>query len=447
MCNEDLIASYIAGTLTEEESAQFQASLNDEEFVKELKETAMMNSLLDVHFSDDDELFDNIRPSLTPAPIDMEDEVIKKIKARKVEDRIIKNIKAQRQKSQNKKMRFVVLSIAAMIIIGLYLGLSSKYNLVIGGSGETLLAGEIITPNEKLTLTGKDGGAFTLSKGSHFSYTIDNNNINFFLKTGELHVDVPPGKREYYFIANDSVVKVTGTRFILATTGKATAVEMEKGSVELQYSGAVQKLKVGEAALLKDKEISLFSGDEVSKALAFIRNPVEGNRQISIIAEADSYIRKTFEDIDNFGSKNSLLVTNSGTSNHGTCRAYLSFDLSKVPESFSSVKLRLYAHRADLDIGKCRVYLTNKNTWTEKEITWKNAPLYDKSTFVNIIPVTGFNEVDLTKLIQNLSSKDKRLSIMMVALVLSKGKKQVHFASKEHEKKDWRPTLIFTSEK
>ena len=165
---------------------------------------------------------------------------------------------------------------------------------------------------------------------------------------------------------------------------------------------------------------------------------------VELVPEADAYTRGGRFAGRNYGTAPVLATKEDGWHNKMYVRkAYIRFDLSTLPASIASAKLRIYTTEDGGAAGKRGVKLVADDTWNETAINGHNAPAPTGSELATWQPVTGqFAELDLTAVVQQELVGDKKLSLFIYATSDTGGNGQADFASREAGNAKQRPTLI-----
>jgi hypothetical protein len=119
---------------------------------------------------------------------------------------------------------------------------------------------------------------------------------------------------------------------------------------------------------------------------------------------ADTYVRDGFVAGSNFGTSSSLDVSASATTNENR-HGYLKFDLSSIPSTFASAKLRVYGKLSSTGSQTIGAYPVTDTTWIESgtgSMTWNNKPAMGTqlSTATYTSTSYGFYDLDVTTYLQ-----------------------------------------------
>jgi hypothetical protein len=164
--------------------------------------------------------------------------------------------------------------------------------------------------------------------------------------------------------------------------------------------------------------------------------------KVELGAEADAYVRGGGNASKNFGTAETL-NTKEGRNPAYDRKVYIRFDLSTLPASITSAKLRIYAVNAKPDTRS--VKLVADDTWQETAITWDNAPEPTGSVLRTWQPEAGQSaELDITTAVQKELAGDKKVSLFIYATSTGGQHSGADFASREARTTDQRPVLIIT---
>jgi hypothetical protein len=169
---------------------------------------------------------------------------------------------------------------------------------------------------------------------------------------------------------------------------------------------------------------------------------------VELSAEADSFVRGGRFAGRNFGTAPELATKEDGYKGGMYARrSYIRFDLSTLPASITSAKLRIYAKKVGATAGTRGVKLVADDTWQETAIAWRNAPAPTGSELATWKPIAGqFAELDLTAAVQKELAGDKKVSLRIYATSATGGNGDADFASREAGTADRRPVLIIRAE-
>ena len=118
-------------------------------------------------------------------------------------------------------------------------------------------------------------------------------------------------------------------------------------------------------------------------------------------AAADAYVQDGTSATKNFGTATGLYVKKSSTANTNRW-SYIKFDLSSLPATVSSAKLRLYGKNGTAGYtGTDTVAGVTDTTWSETGITWNSKPMPSAAITSPTVTDTGkYVEWDVTPFVQ-----------------------------------------------
>jgi hypothetical protein len=155
----------------------------------------------------------------------------------------------------------------------------------------------------------------------------------------------------------------------------------------------------------------------------------------------DASVRGGYHAGRNFGTAAELVVKNSIPDY--TWEGYLRFDLSGVKGPIQEARVRLMPIRIG-DATDNAVAFVQDNQWSETSLTWLTRP-FSGAEVARWTPVKGQAvEFDVTRLVQEALSGDKRLSLRLFAPHRKRGNSCVEYGSRRGEPQS-RPQLVITT--
>lgn len=154
---------------------------------------------------------------------------------------------------------------------------------------------------------------------------------------------------------------------------------------------------------------------------------------------ADTYVRNGSYAGNNYGSDISLVVKGAAQSGY-TRSTYLKFSLDSV-KNVNHAILRLYGKNTESTATiNLSAFALNNDTWTEKAITWSNAPAPQTPSIgsFGVNDQSKYYELDVTKFVRNELAGDKIVSFVIKDT--ANLNKNVAFNSKENQ--NFRPQLL-----
>ncbi len=223
--------------------------------------------------------------------------------------------------------------------------------------------------------------------------------------------------------------------------------ERERARVEAAYDAALDKAEKhmaeedwkGAVAALNEA-LRLKPGDpDATRLLAETKAKLVPE---SLGAEADAYVRGGPTASRNFGTESTLDTKESGNHKYNR-KIYIRFDLTALPASITSAKLRIYATNVGSTAGTRGVKLVADDTWQETDITWDQAPAPTGPVLGTWQPEAGRSfELDVTAAVQKELAGDRKISLLIYATSDTGQKSNASFASREAGTADQRPVLI-----
>ncbi len=176
------------------------------------------------------------------------------------------------------------------------------------------------------------------------------------------------------------------------------------------------------------------------------------NSLVSVYPVADSWVKNGTSSSTNNGSSDLLEVkldNPSADNETGYIReTFFKFDLNGLnPDSISSAKLILTLKKTDTNVTATEwevKYISDENdNWDEKTITWKNKPISTESLALRPGQASGIVRFELTDaIIEELTTKNKILSLHLVSTNRGDGKTFAQFHSKEATAVSDRPVIL-----
>ncbi len=178
--------------------------------------------------------------------------------------------------------------------------------------------------------------------------------------------------------------------------------------------------------------------------LRHIEQGVQSEAVAPLFPVADAYVRGGNFRNENYGQDTVLLVKTVDNNLSFTRRAYLKFDITELPTSFTSVVLRLHVSRTD-GTDQHSISLVPDTNWTEGAVTWNNKPAPVPEPLVSWSPGAAEETVsiDLTAAIQNEQAAGRSV----VSFVISAASDRfIGYASRQASDALKRPQLVALTE-
>ena len=205
------------------------------------------------------------------------------------------------------------------------------------------------------------------------------------------------------------------------------------------FSGFNDPLELTEDTTKGNIYVSEYGGDG---KIVLLRPRVQLVQQVgpkTLTPLADAFVRNGSYAANNYGSDTSLVV--KGSVQSGYARAtYLKFSLDSV-KTFSRAILRVYGKNTESSVSvKLSAFALNNDTWTEKGITWNNAPAPATPSIGSLAvnDQSKYYEIDVTGFVKNQLAGDKVVSFVIKDSAAQN--KNIAFNSKENPSS--RPQLL-----
>ena len=179
------------------------------------------------------------------------------------------------------------------------------------------------------------------------------------------------------------------------------------------FSGFNDPLDLTEDTRNGDIYVSEYGGDG-KIVLLKPRGTIKQATTKTISPVADAYIRNGNYATKNYGSDTSLAVKGTTSTGYGRA-AYLRFTLDSVSKVNKAI-LRLYGKNTEnFSIINTSVFAVNNDTWTEKGITWSNAPVpvSPALTTAGVSYQPKYYEFDITDFVKSQLAGDKMVSLVI----------------------------------
>ena len=152
---------------------------------------------------------------------------------------------------------------------------------------------------------------------------------------------------------------------------------------------------------------------------------------------ADTFIRGGGYSKNNYGNSDSLEVKLESNNEDMTRVAFLKFDVSNFIDVEEAI-LRLYVEFSDqLENRTIAFYDITGNTWSEREITWENAPV-ESGNFITSRNISSesnqWHEINLTQMVRDHVRKAEGEIVIRIENKTSHWAGLVRFTSKESDK-------------
>lgn len=201
-------------------------------------------------------------------------------------------------------------------------------------------------------------------------------------------------------IESKIVPAVVGQWLEYDITNEVNAELSGDGIISLQLSEATQ-----------DHFYSYHSREAVSLDDRPVLAYKETNGTLAISASEDAFVRGGSNSSSNYGSDTKLLVKeNSGTADNDRM-GFVKFDLSSIPGSVASAKIRLKVQNDDPGSSH-DLNLVSDDSWSENSITWDNRPSSGSLLGTQVVPSIGeWLEIDVTDAVNTELSGDGSISV------------------------------------
>ncbi len=162
----------------------------------------------------------------------------------------------------------------------------------------------------------------------------------------------------------------------------------------------------------------------------------------ALVPVADAHIRNGSYAGTNYGSDTNLVVKGSAKSGYNRS-AYLKFSLANV-NNVNAAKLRVYGRNTEnSSLINISAFGVTNDTWTEKGITWNNAPaaLTTSLSSVAVSDQLNYYEFDVSDFVKTEFSGDKTVSL----LLKDAANQNINLAFNSKENSKYPPQLLITS--
>lgn len=234
MNNEELFDKYLSDTLTDHEEGELHSLLKDDAIGQQLVEYSL-------------EIFTNVKTA---------DDLLKGNTSKEKSELL----KQYQEPIPLFKYITVVISVAAMLVVGLWLSrpinventeiskVGEKANIVHGGK---FRLGDTIKTSKPTHFEFMDGSKIKL-----FGEVVVQNEKLIYLKSGYIDVNAVPQENGKLIIKTDNAqAAVLGSSFTLRKVDDATALEISEGNVEFSHKGESKVLSRGFAAITYNGKI------------------------------------------------------------------------------------------------------------------------------------------------------------------------------------------------
>ncbi|WII40068.1 DUF7594 domain-containing protein [Paenibacillus thiaminolyticus] len=157
---------------------------------------------------------------------------------------------------------------------------------------------------------------------------------------------------------------------------------------------------------------------------------------------ADAYVRNGTYANTNYGSDNSLVVKQDGSSGYSR-EAYIRFDLRGLSGAVEEAKISLTTRAKQLSNLRHQAHLVSDNSWDELKITWNNKPAGGAIIASWDVPEVGRNvKVDVTRQVNDALAKGQdKVSFVIRSSANYGSQGDISYASREHHEKALRPSM------
>jgi len=263
--------------------------------------------------------------------------------------------------------------------------------------------------------------------GTANAFNLDNFSI---AKTGI----APSDQTIQFFTISDKVVGAADfDPEATASSGLAVTYSSSNPAVATIVDGKVHVVGVGTATITANQV-----GDALNNAAPSVSQDVrvvaaaEGTMTLSVLA--DTYVRDGSNANRNYGSDDNLITVATGR------YGYLKFDLSAVPGTIISAKLRIYQRTTFKYLRG--VYDVADDSWEEGVLTWNNKPAFENER-ARITTSSAWNEWDISSYTAQEYNNDKLMTVVVKdpidPVASAKG---IDFRSKEYDSGSVAPQLI-----
>lgn len=168
-----------------------------------------------------------------------------------------------------------------------------------------------------------------------------------------------------------------------------------------------------------------------------------GSSSVVLLAQADALVRDGSYAANNYGAQTTLEVKNHDLS--WSRVGFLKFDLSAVPNTITTVKLRLFGYLSYSDPLAIQVFSVANTSWSESQLTWNSKPAVGDLLAQTLVSGTSQQwwEWDIT----NFVAAERRAGRTLVSLSLQGAAYNATYfiASSKEASSSEAPRLIVTS--
>ncbi|MEP3837783.1 MAG: DNRLRE domain-containing protein [Algibacter sp.] len=218
-----------------------------------------------------------------------------------------------------------------------------------------------------------------------------------------------------------------------ASSGLPVSYTTSNPAVATIVDGKVHVVGAGTVTITANQagDASFNAAPSVSQDLRVV-DAVEGTMTLDVLA--DTYVRDAGNANNNYGSDDNIVTVASGRF------GYLKFDLSGVPGTIISAKLRIY-QRTTFKFSRS-IYDVADDSWEENVITYNNRPSFENER-ARITTNSGWNEWDISSYAAQEYSNDKLITVVVKDPVDPEASaKGVDFRSKEYDSGSVAPVLV-----
>ncbi|WP_158848586.1 DNRLRE domain-containing protein [Algibacter sp. L1A34] len=263
--------------------------------------------------------------------------------------------------------------------------------------------------------------------GTSNAFNLDNFSI---AKTGI----APSDQNIQFFTISDKVVGAADfDPEAIASSGLAVTYSSSNTAVATIVDGKVHIVGVGTATITANQ-----AGDATNNAAPSVSQDVrvvaavEGTMTLNVLA--DTYVRDGGYANNNYGSDDNLITVATGR------YGYLKFDLSSVPGTIISAKLRIY-QRTTHKFLRC-IYDVADDSWEEGVITWNNKPSFENER-ARITTSSAWNEWDISSYTAQEYNNDKLITVVVKDPIdPAASAKGIDFRSKDFDSGSVAPELV-----
>ncbi|XMO85385.1 DNRLRE domain-containing protein [Algibacter sp. AS12] len=266
-----------------------------------------------------------------------------------------------------------------------------------------------------------------MSNGTSEAFNLDSFSI---AKTGIAKSD----QTIQFFTLSD---KVVGTADFdpgaTASSGLPVSYNSSNPAVATIVDGKVHVVGVGTATITANQSgDALFNAAPSASQDLRVVAAVEGTITLNVLA--DTYVRDAGNANRNYGSDDNIVTVASGR------YGYLKFDLSAIPGTIISAKLRIY-QRTTFKFSRS-IYDVADDSWEEDVITFNNRPSFENER-ARITTNSAWNEWDISSYVAQEYSNDKLITVVVKDPVDPEASaKGIDFRSKEFDSGSVAPVLV-----